>query len=209
MSNPVWQIVRCTINNGTVKYKIGNEELSFCPFAIDVIFLRDGKGSIKGDLINWICAQLGKDRIFVKALVDGADLSDSYIVKKACMEIIRKKPYETIRIKLQKKDDDTDSCHWILEQFSETETYSVVFDLVVGYMRKVSRYKNTLFLFDWSCINTFCGDLMNYYFKIFHNSSNYFQTIAVMHTLWLGVDWSGWNTIKMTKEDNLDIKWGL
>lgn len=28
-----------------------------------------------------------------------------------------------------------------------------------------------------------------------------------MHTLWEGVDWSGWNLIKMTEEDNLDIKW--
>ena len=206
MSNPVWQTVLCTIDNGTVKYKVGDQELSFCPFTIDVIYLRDSKGHIKGDKIDWIRAQLGKDRKFVKALIDGADLSNSYIVEKASMETIRKKPYETIRVKLRKKNDLDDDYHWSLEQFSGTETYSVVFDLVVGYMRLVSRYRNTLFLFDWSYIHSFCGDLMNHYFKLFHNSSNYFQTIAVMHTLWKDVNWSGWNLIKMTKEDNLDIK---
>ena len=209
MSNPVLQTVLCTIDNGTVKYKVGDQELSFCPFAIDVIYLRDSKGHIKGDMIEWIRAQLGKDRRFVKALIDGADLSSSYIVKKARMETIREKPYETVRVKLQKKDDLDEGCHWSLEQFSGTETYSVVFDLVVGYMRHVSRYKNTLFLFDWSHIHEFCGDLMNHYFKLFYNSSNYFQTIAVMHTLWEGVDWSGWNTIEMTKKGNLDIKRNL
>ena len=209
MSNPLWQTVLCIIDNGIVKYIVSNQELSFCPFTIDVIYLRDSKGRIKGDKIDWICAQLGKDRRFVKALIEGADLSDSCIVKKASMETIRKKPYETIRVKLQKKDDMDESCHWSLEQFSGTETYSVVFDLIVGYMRQVSRYKNTIFLFDWSCIHAFFGDLMNHYFKLFYDSSNYFQTIAVMHTLWDDVDWSGWNTIKMTNEDNLDIKWEL
>ncbi len=207
MSNPIWQTVLCTIDNGIVKYKVGDQELFFCPFLIDVIFLRDCTYSIKGDLINWIRAQLDKDRRFVKALICGADLSDSYVVKKASMEIIRKEPYETIKVKLQKNDDIDENCHWSFEQFSRTETYSVVFDLVVGYMRKVSRYKNTLFLCDWTNINTFCGDLMNHYFKLFHNSSNYFQTIVTMHTLWKNVDWSGWNMIKMTKEDNLDVKY--
>lgn len=204
LSNPVLQPVLCIIDNGTVRYIINNQELSFCPFTIDVIYLRDSKGIIKGDMINWIRAQLGKDRRFVKALVDGADLKDSYVVKKTRMETIREKPYETIRIKLQKIDDPDDNCNWCLEQFSETETSSVVFDLVIGYLRSVSRYKNTLFLLDWKYIHTFCGELMNHYFKLFHNSSNHFQTIAAMHTLWSGVDWSGWNLIEMTRDNNLN-----
>jgi|Go1ome_4_1110791.scaffolds.fasta_scaffold00603_2 hypothetical protein len=207
LSNPVWQSVTCTIDNGTVKYKVGEKELAFCPFSVDVVYLRDYDGPTKGDLIDWMGNQLGKDRQFVKALIEGADLSSSYVVKKVRMETVRKHPYETIRVCLQKINDAEDDCHWHLEQFSGTERCSVLFDLVVGYMRSVSRYKNTLFLFDWSYINMFSGSILNHYFKVFHNSCNYFQTIVAMHTLWEGVDWSGWNLIKMTEEDNLDIKW--
>lgn len=208
LSNPVWQTILCVMDRGTVKYKVGDQDLTFCPFSVDVVFLRESRGKIKGDMIEWIRKQMGKERDFAKCLIEGADLSDSYVVKKVRMETIRKKPYETVLVKLQKIDEEDESCHWSLEQFSGTERYSLVFDLVVGYMKKVSRYKNTLFLMDWPVINTFDSDLMNHYFRVFLDSSNSFQTIAVMHTIWAGVDWSGWNMAKMTK-DNLDIKWNL
>lgn len=209
MSNPVWLTVTCIIEKGTVRYKVGEKVLTFCPFAIDVIYLRDSRGSIKGDMINWIGGQIGKDRLFVKAMIEGADISDSCIIKNARIETVRHKPYEKVRVLMQKIDDNDDNYHWTLEQFSGTETYSVVFDLVVGYLRQVARYRNALLLMDWTYVHTFCGDLMNYYFKLFHKSSNYFQTIAAMHTLWKDVDWAGWNLIKMTREDNIDIKWDL
>lgn len=206
LSNPVWQKVKCVIDNGSVKYKIGGNEITFCPFTIDVVFIRDCDKTANGDLINWIMIQLQRDRQFVKNLIDGADLSESNIVSKVWMETVRTKPYEYIRIRLLKKSDDDFNNHWALEQFSGTEKYSVVFDLVLGYMKNLSRYKNTLFLVDWSYVNNFDNKLKNHYFHIFHNSCNYFQTVVAMHTLWEEVDWSGWNMIKMTKEGNLDIK---
>lgn len=209
MSNPVWHDVICTIENQTVKYKVGDKQISFCPFSINIIYLREKSGVIKGDLINWIGAQMGEDRSFVKALIDGADLSHSYLVSEIWMEKIRTVPYEEMRVKLRKKDDDIKRDPWSLGQFSGSERYSVLFDLIVGHLRQVSRYKNTLLLIDWSRIHTFDSGLMNHYFKLFYDSSSYFQTLAVMHTLWNDVDWSGWNMIKMTKADNLDVKWDL
>ena len=206
LSNPVWQKVKCSIENGTVRYHIGKQMITFCPFAIDVIYLRDNHKTIKGDMINWIGAQLRKDRHFVKNLIDGTDLYDSYLVSKAWVEIVRTRPYETARIGLIKKKDKDHNYHWHLEQFSDSELSSFVFDLLVGYMRQLSRYKNTLFLVDWTDINIFGSELMNHYFRFFYNSCNYFQTIVVMHTLWKDVDWSGWNTNEMTIEGNLDIK---
>ena len=206
MSNPIWQDVICIIENQSVKYEIKGQLLTFCPFSINIIYLRESNGRVKGDLINWIGAQMGESRSFVKSLIDGADLSHSYLVSNVWMETVRKRPYEEIRVKLKKRDDDKAHASWTLGQFSGTERYSVLFDLVIGYLRQMSRYKNTLLLIDWSQINTFDSGLMNHYFKLFHDSSSYFQTIAVMHTLWKDVDWSGWNMIKMTKAENLDVK---
>ena len=123
------------------------------------------------------------------------------------METVRRLPYEYVRIKLQKKSDLECDCHWVLEQLSSTEQYSVIIDLIVNYMRKASRYKNVLFLMDWSDINAFDSGLLSYYFKLFYDSSIYFQTVAAMHTLWQGVDWAGWNMITMSSEENLEIKW--
>lgn len=205
-SNPVWQKVRCNIDGGAVRYKVGEQNLTFCPFNIDVIYLRDPKEKKKGDLINWIGAQFGKKREFVKNLIEGAELKHSYLISDIKMETIRKVPYEDVRIKLQKKDDLKGDCHWLLGQFSSTERYSVTFDLIVDYMRKASRYKNVLFLMDWSNVNAFDSGLLSHYFKLFYDSSVYFQTVAAMHTLWQGVDWAGWNMITMSEQENLDIK---
>ena len=209
MSNPVWHDVICIIENQSVKYQVGSNHLSFCPFSVNIIYLREKSGKVKGDLINWIGAQMEEDRSFVKALIDGANLSQSYLVSEIWMEKIRTVPSEEMRVKLRKKDDDIKRDPWTLGQFSGSERYSVLFDLIVGYLRQVSRYKNTLLLIDWSRIHTFDSGLMNHYFKLFYDSSSYFQTLAVMHTLWNDVDWSGWNMIKMTKADNLDVKWDL
>lgn len=206
-SNPIWQKVRCEIDGGEVRYKVGEQNLTFCPFTIDVVFLRDSKGKRKGDLINWIGAQFGEKREFVKKLVGGAELKHSYLISDIKTETVRKTPYEYVRIKLQKKDDLDCDCHWDLGQFSSTERYSVTFDLIVDYMRKASRYKNVLFLMDWSNVNAFDSGLLSHYFKLFYDSSVYFQTVAAMHTLWQGVNWAGWNMITMSIEENLEIKW--
>ena len=205
-SNPVWQKVRCEIDGGAVRYKVGEQNLTFCPFSVEVIYLRDHYGKVKGDLINWIGAQFGEKREFVKNLIEGAELKHSYLISDIKKETVRKHPYEYVRIKLQKKSDHEGDCHWVLEQFSGTERYSVIIDLIVDYMRKASRYKNVLFLMDWSNINACDSGLLSYYFKLFYDSSNYFQTVAAMHTLWQGVDWAGWNMITMSEEENLDIK---
>lgn len=204
LSNPVWQTVKCFIDNGIVRYQIGGEIITFCPFAIDVIYLRNYHKTYKGDLIDWIGLQLRKDRHFVKNLVDGADMSESYLVSKAWIEIVRTCPYERARVGLIKKDDKGYNYHWHLEQFSGSELSSFVFDLLVGYMKQLSRYKNTLFLVDWSDINIFGSELLNHYFRLFYNSGSYFQTIVTMHTLWGNVDWSGWNMITMTMEKNVN-----
>lgn len=209
MSNPVWQNVICIIENQSVRYEVKGQTLTFCPFSINIIYLREINGKVRGDLINWIGAQMGENRSFVKSLIAGADLSHSYLVSDVWMEIVRKRPYEEIRVKLSKRSDDIKHDPWTLGQFSGTERYSVLFDLIIGYLRQMSRYKNVLLLIDWSQINTFDSGLMNHYFKLFHDSSSYFQTIAVMHTIWKDVDWSGWNMIKMTRAENLDVKWDL
>lgn len=206
-SNPIWQKVRCEIDGGMVRYKVGEQNLTFCPFTIDVVFLRDPKEKRKGDLINWIGAQFGEKREFVKNLIEGAELKHSYLISDIKMETVRRIPYEFVRIKLQKKGDLESDCHWNLGQFSSTERYSVTFDLIVDYMRKASRYKNVLFLMDWSNVNAFDSGLLSHYFKLFYDSSVYFQTVAAMHTLWQGVNWTGWNMITMSKEENLEIKW--
>ena len=205
-SNPIWQKVRCEIDGGVVRYKVGEQNLTFCPFTVDVVFLRDSKERRKGDLINWIGAQFGEKREFVKKLIEGADLKHSYLISDIKMETVRRAPYEIVRIKLQKKDDLESDCHWDLGQFSSTERYSVTFDLIVDYMRKASRYKNVLFLMDWSNVNAFDSGLLSHYFKLFYDSSVYFQTVAAMHTLWQGVNWAGWNMITMSREENLEIK---
>lgn len=206
-SNPVWQKVRCEIDGGEVRYKVGEQNLTFCPFSVEVIYLRDHYGKVKGDLINRIGAQFGEKREFVKKLIEGAELKHSYLISGIKMETVRKQPYEYVRIKLQKKSDLEGDCHWVFGQLSSTEQNSVIIDLIVNYMCKVSRYKNVLFLMDWTDINTFDSGLLSYYFKLFYNSSIYFQTVAAMHTLWQGVDWAGWNMITMSEEENLDIKW--
>lgn len=140
-------------------------------------------------------------------MVGGAELKHSYLISDIKTETVRKTPYEYVRIKLQKKDDLDCDCHWDLGQFSSTERYSVTFDLIVDYMRKASRYKNVLFLMDWSNVNAFDSGLLSHYFKLFYDSSVYFQTVAAMHTLWQGVNWAGWNMITMSIEENLEIKW--
>lgn len=206
-SNPIWQKVRCEIDGGVVRYKVGEQNLTFCPFSVEVVYLRDHYGIVKGDLINWIGAQFCENREFVKNLIEGADLKYSYLISDIKMETVRRLPYEYVRIKLQKKSDLECDCHWVLEQLSSTEQYSVIIDLIVNYMRKASRYKNVLFLMDWSDINAFDSGLLSYYFKLFYDSSIYFQTVAAMHTLWQGVDWAGWNMITMSSEENLEIKW--
>ena len=205
LSNPVWKKVICTIKKGVVSYSIGGQPITFCPFSVSVVFLRDYDIRPNGDIINKIKALLGEDRQFVKNLISGADLSSSYLVSDVELETVRKKPYEIVRVNLHKKGDRDKDRPWSLGQLSGTERDSFVFDIIVGYLKKLSRYKNTLFLIDWSDINTFDGKLMNYYFQQFYYASNYFQTVAVMHTLWKDVDWSGWNLIRMTKNDNLDF----
>lgn len=35
-----------------------------------------------------------------------------------------------------------------------------------------------------------------------------FQSIAVMHSQWDDVDWSGWSVVNMTRVNNIDIKQG-
>jgi len=206
-SNPLWQEVWCEIDAGAVRYKVGEHYLTFCPFTVDVVYMRDQNRHVKGDLINWIGAQFGACRVFVKNLIEGAELKHSYLISDVKMETVRSVPYEDVKIKLHKKDDQQDDCHWELGQFSSTEQYSVLFDLIVDYMRKSSRYKNVLFLMDWSNVNAFDSGLLSHYFKLFYDSSIYFQTIAAMHTLWQGVDWAGWNMITMSKKGNLEIKW--
>lgn len=203
LSNPIWKDVICTIQDETIKYQVGDDTLTFCPFSVDVIYLQEEKARHKGDLINWIGLQIDKDRTFVKRLIEGSDLSNGYVANKAFMKIVRTKPYETVDVLVKKNTDEDDDEPWALGQFSGTERSSLVFDLVVGYLRQLSRYRNVLLLIDWPYFNHFDGSSMNYYYKLFHNSSSYFQSIAVMHSQWEGVDWSGWNVIKMDRNVNM------
>lgn len=122
---------------------------------------------------------------------------------KACLKLNRIRPYEEVIIKLRKKTDQTEDCTWSLGDLSGTEQASLVFDLVVGYMRKLSRYKNTLFLIDWSCFNMFDGYKTNYYLHLFYEYSSYFQTICTKHSKWESDDWAGWSIIGMEREKNL------
>lgn len=203
LSNPIWKDVVCTIQDEKINYHVGKDSLTFCPFSIDVIYLRDEKVRPKGDFLNWIGLQMDKDRTFVKRLIEGADLSNGYVVSWASMKLVRSKPYETIDILVKKNTDDDDDKPWVLGQFSGTERSSLVFDLIVGYLRKLSRYRNTLLLIDWPYFNHFDGSSMNYYYRLFHDSSSFFQSITVMHSQWDGVDWTGWNVVKMDRNINL------
>ena len=203
LSNPIWKDVVCTIQDETIKYNVGKEALTFCPFSVDVIYLQDEKVRPKGDLINWIGQQMDKDRFFVKHLIEGSDLSHGYVASWASMKLVRSKPYETIDILVKKNTDSDNEKPWVLGQFSGTERSSLVFDLVVGYLRKLSRYRNTLLLIDWPYFNHFDSSSMSYYYKLFHDSSSYFQSITAMHSQWDGVDWTGWNVIKMDRNVNL------
>lgn len=203
MSSPVWHDVICEIEEGKLNYKINGQSISFCPFSIEVVYLQGDGYKNRGDMVKWIGEQIGKDREFVKRMIEDADLSKGYTSDKACLVLKRTRPYEEVIIKLRKKGSKTEECNWNLCQFSGTEQASLVFDLVLGYMRKLSRYKNTLFLIDWSCFNWFDGSKTNYYFHLFYENSSYFQTISTKHTMWENVDWAGWNIIKMTEETNL------
>lgn len=203
LSNPIWKDVICTIKDEMIKYQIGKKTLTFCPFSVDVIYLQEQKKSHKGDLINWIGLQIGKDRTFVKRLIEGSDLSNGFVLREAKMNVRRLKPYEYVDILVRSKNDKEKKSMHRLGGYSGTEQASLVFDLVVGYLRQISRYRNVLLLIDWPYFYNFDGGSMNFYYRLFHSSSSYFQSIAVMHSQWEGVDWTGWNVIKMDRDINM------
>lgn len=206
LSNPIWKDVICTIHDEMITYQVGGQHLTFCPFSVDVVYLQEQKKKHRGDLINWIALQIGEDRTFVKRLIAGADLSNGFIAREAEMKLKRIRPYEDVEILIKKKTDKRKDKLWKYGQLSGTEQSSFVFDLIVGYMRKLSQYRNTLLLIDWPFFYHFDSPSMNYYYRLFQNSSSFYQSIAVMHSQWEGLDWSGWNVISMTRQNNLDIK---
>lgn len=118
LSNPILSKVICSIHNGMVRYQIDGKYIPFCPFSINVIFLRDPERRIDTqDDLSTIAQLICADRDEIRRMVEGCDLTNGYIVSKAWIKDVCMTPCEVSKIKLNIKDS-VDSHDWKFGQFS-------------------------------------------------------------------------------------------
>lgn len=205
LSNPVMSKIMCLFENGIVRYEIDGKRLPFCPFRMELIYLHEQeRRNNKRDDLTYLNQYIDCDRDEIRRIIEGCDLTSGYLVEKAWLKERRMRPYKQTTIKLHKKGNAL--IDWDFSQFSGQESRSVFLDLLIGYLTEMSRYKNAIFIVDWSEFQIFDNSIKLHYVQLLQKSGLHFQTIMTSHSLWKDVDLSAWNITKLTK-DNVDVKW--
>lgn len=200
-SNTVYKKVTCTIEKGIVKYSIGNKVVPFCPFNIEVVYFHDdfSRRNKKGDDIDFFCRYLNLSRNKIKNIIENTILDKGRFAQKVFIETKRTKPYEVLRVKVRRNDDQKRNINepWDFIQLSSTEKLSIMFDLMIKYAYEVSHYRNILLLFDFVGIHYFASPGRNSYLNIFEQASVHFQTFMTTPRDWGFSSLPAWNIVKM------------
>lgn len=199
LSNPVFDKVKCKIENNTVLYEIDGKHLSFSPFNLDVIFLHNyKKHQLKvGDDIDCFQRYLYLDREQIKNIISAVDISNGFFVKQIDLKIRRSRPYEKIDLKVKFRDQTE---HIVpFAQLSQSEQLSIILDLIINHVKMVSQYRNVIMLVDNCEIDLYSEDGKNHYIELLQNNSIHFQSIitAIRDDGFSALP--GWNILKLHK----------
>lgn len=201
-SNPIQKTVLSKIEYGRCSYSVDDKQIPNFPYPFDVIYVGDGcRYSTCRDDVEYLSKMLLSDRDLIKSMVDTIDLSQALFMSAAKLHYNRRKPYEVCNIQIKKKDDSRQDHFWRFGQLSTTEKASVIFDLIIGYLRTISNFRSSILLIDNELVYHFTDDLFSTYLQQFQENSNLFQTIIASHKIWGDLKWSGWSSVELSLND--------
>lgn len=200
-TNPVSQNIRYQYHENVTRYfDADNHQIGFCPYNIEVFYLRDKSYTQEIDDIKSIANRLGIDDLSkVKTMVESADLEDSIIVSEIG-NITEEyddegKKYECLPINIKSSD-----ITFRYSQLSTSQQNGFLLDLVSGYMKSIAKYKNAILLIDWGEFESFDDKWKNDYLRSLQKTGNKVQVIITARRPLNEIKVGGWNIIKLQKK---------
>lgn len=200
LDNPILSKFSAQIKESQLFFNVGNVKQPFVPYDFFVLCL-NGDFRTNRDNIKSIAQCLGLERSFVKSMLETSAVKHGLRTKRIEIEQIRTKPYtiDTLNV-----DIGTGHLH-PFNSYSSTEQSAIVLDVAISFAREISKFKSVLFLIDWSPIYSFSDSNIKQYLDYLLGSECHFQTIFVSHNPRTSLDWSGWVTAEVVK-NNGEIK---
>lgn len=201
-SNPVQKTVLSKLEYGKCIHTIDDKSMPNFPYPFEFIYVGEGQSySQCKDDVDYLSKMFISSRDFIKSMVETVDLSQALFTSCAKLQYVRNKPYEICNIQIRKKDDSREDDYWSFGQLSSTEKASVIFDLVIGYLRIISNYQSSILLIDNELVFHFTDDLFSTYLQQLQENSYLFQTIIASHKRWGDLTWSGWSYVEFSLDD--------
>lgn len=199
LDNPVTQVIRYKYHEDVSRYyDADNNHIGFCPYDIEVFFLRVNNTPFTSGLddIKTIAHQLSTTEIAVRTMVESVELVDPIMASQVALTTVEDsegKDHESLLLKLQAGGSLRN-----YYQLSSTQQSGFLLDLVSGYMRRVAKYKHALLLIDWGAFCSFDDNWKSKYLASLQKTGNNIQTIITTPHSFNNIIVGGWNIIKMS-----------
>lgn len=203
-ANTVFGKVTVNIHGNHIVYIRDNqkERLASIPYIIRTIFFHEddlnGSRYTGMDDMREISQYFNIDVPLLEDIINTTSYNNALFIKSLRIRKVRSNPYVVNNLMVVRKDDVNNEL-WSFNQLSGGEQKMVVFDIIISYLMKVSKYVPTLFLVDTRFIYGLDVCVIKEYLELLQSAEAHFQTIMVSHTKWKDIDWEGWNIMDLPK----------
>lgn len=203
-SNTVFGKITVNIQGNHIVYIGDNqkERLASIPYIIRTIFFHEddlnGSRYMGMDDMREISQYFNIDVPLLEDIINTTSYNNALFIKALRIKRVRSNPYVVNNLMVVRKDDVKNEL-WSFNQLSGGEQKMVVFDIIISYLMKVSKYVPTLFLVDTRFIYGLDVCVIKEYLELLQSAEAHFQTIMVSHTKWKDIDWEGWEIMDLPK----------